>query len=178
LRPTFFPIFNTKTGKRLAAAFLSSIFKMYIYKFAIFKRKKSSLLKQRLGGKVAPISHKCIDFLRVFKKGGKVNQASLINQAQETQIQALGQSAYAQTLPILAEAGRNVSELQSLKLMSHLNAMARRAVTGESLPEFDVAIFDEVSAEAMALAKKIVDVFDGLPLTEVYLLSLHFEVAD
>jgi hypothetical protein len=28
------------------------------------------------------------------------------------------------------------------------------------------------------LAKKIVDVFDGLPLTEVYLLSLHFEVAD
>jgi alanine racemase len=42
----------------------------------------------------------------------------------------------------------------------------------------DVAIFDEVSAEAMALARKIVDVFDGLPLTEVYLLSLHFEVAD
>jgi PRD domain protein (TIGR03582 family) len=62
--------------------------------------------------------------------------------------------------------------------MSHLNAMARRAVTGESLPEFDVAIFDEVSAEAMALAKKIVDVFDVLPVTEVYLLSLHFEVAD
>jgi PRD domain protein (TIGR03582 family) len=107
-----------------------------------------------------------------------VNQASLITEVQEMQIQALGQSAYAQTLPILAEAGRKVSELQSLKLMSHLNAMARRAVTGESLPEFDVAIFDEVSAEAMVLAKKIVDVFDGLPLTEVYLLSLHFEVVD
>ena len=107
-----------------------------------------------------------------------MNQTSLTIEAQETQITALGQSAYAQAVRILTESGRKVSELQSLKLVSHLNAMARRAVTGESLPEFDVAIFDEVSAEAMALAKKIVDVFDVLPVTEVYLLSLHFEVAD
>lgn len=54
----------------------------------------------------------------------------------------------------------------------------RVALTGESLPEFDVAIFDEVSTGAMALAKKIVDIFEVLPVAEVYLLSLHFEVVD
>lgn len=67
--------------------------------------------------------------------------------------------------------------VQQQMLVSHVRAMVLRSITGEPLPEVDKSLFDEISAESMQLAKKVVDRFTTLPIEEIYLLSVHFEVA-
>ncbi|EKT5473616.1 glycine dehydrogenase, partial [Salmonella enterica subsp. enterica serovar Montevideo] len=66
---------------------------------------------------------------------------------------------------------------QTQMLTSHVRAMAHRSITGEPLPEVDASLFDEISAESMALAREIVAAFGNLPDEEAWLLSVHFEVA-
>ncbi len=53
-------------------------------------------------------------------------------------------------------------------LTSHVRAMAHRSITGEPLPEVDASLFDEISAESMALAREIVAAFGNLPDEEGY----------
>ncbi|EBG0083070.1 glycine dehydrogenase [Salmonella enterica subsp. enterica] len=67
--------------------------------------------------------------------------------------------------------------VQTQMLTSHVRAMAHRSITGEPLPEVDASLFDEISAESMALAREIVAAFGNLPDEEAWLLSVHFEVA-
>ncbi|EBG6829525.1 TPA_asm: glycine dehydrogenase [Salmonella enterica subsp. enterica serovar Cerro] len=67
--------------------------------------------------------------------------------------------------------------VQTQMLTSHVRAMAHRSITGEPLPEVDASLFDEISAESMALAREIVAAFGNLSDEEAWLLSVHFEVA-
>ncbi|WP_394853093.1 glycine dehydrogenase [Serratia marcescens] len=67
--------------------------------------------------------------------------------------------------------------VQQQMLESHIRAMVLRSITGEPLPEVDKSLFDEISAESMQMAERVVNQFDTLPIEEAYLLSVHFEVA-
>lgn len=67
--------------------------------------------------------------------------------------------------------------VQQQMLESHIRAMVLRSITGEPLPEVDKSLFDEISAESMQMAERVVDQFGTLLIEEAYLLSVHFEVA-
>jgi PRD domain protein (TIGR03582 family) len=67
--------------------------------------------------------------------------------------------------------------VQQQMLESHIRAMVSRSITGEPLPDVDKTLFDEISAESMQMAERVVDKFATLPIEEAYLLSVHFEVA-
>ncbi|MBK5073157.1 transcriptional antiterminator [Budviciaceae bacterium CWB-B4] len=77
----------------------------------------------------------------------------------------------------LKQEGAYTTDVQQQMLESHVKAMVLRAKTGEPLPEVDKSLFDEISAESMALAERAVNALPGLPIEEAYLLSVHFEIA-
>ena len=83
----------------------------------------------------------------------------------------------AQVYALLRERNIIPNAVQEQMLTSHVRAMAHRSVTGEPLPEVDASLFDEISAESMALARDVVAEFGNLPEEEAWLLSVHFEVA-
>ena len=83
----------------------------------------------------------------------------------------------AQVYALLRERHITPNAVQEQMLTSHVRAMAHRSVTGEPLPEVDASLFDEISAESMALARDVVAEFGNLPEEEAWLLSVHFEVA-
>ena len=78
---------------------------------------------------------------------------------------------------VTSGATETANAVQEQMLTSHVRAMAHRSVTGEPLPEVDASLFDEISAESMALARDVVAEFGNLPEEEAWLLSVHFEVA-
>ena len=67
--------------------------------------------------------------------------------------------------------------VQQQMLDSHIRAMVLRSFTGEPLPEVDKDLFEDISAESMALAEQVIGSVGNLPIEEAYLLSVHFEVA-
>ncbi|MDF7667792.1 hypothetical protein PT273_08045 [Orbaceae bacterium ESL0727] len=67
--------------------------------------------------------------------------------------------------------------VQEEMLNSHVSAMVGRAKSGEKLPEVDPALFTELSAKSLQLAKKTVALFNNLPIEEAYLLAVHYDVA-
>ncbi|NUF50172.1 transcriptional antiterminator [Gilliamella sp. ESL0250] len=77
----------------------------------------------------------------------------------------------------LAQHQITQNDVQKAMLFSHVKAMVERAKTLEKLPEVDPALFDELSEESLALARKTVNLFDNLPIEESYLLAVHYEVA-
>lgn len=77
----------------------------------------------------------------------------------------------------LKELGIKQSEVQKAMLLSHVKAMVCRAKTLEQLPKIEPKMFDELSEESMALARKTVKLFNNLPMEEAYLLAVHYEVA-
>ena len=83
----------------------------------------------------------------------------------------------AQVYALLRERHIIPNAVQEQMLTSHVRAMAHRSVTGEPLPDADASLFDEISAESMALARDVVAEFGNLPEEEAWLLSVHFEVA-
>lgn len=96
---------------------------------------------------------------------------------QVTEIGELADRMLAQVYSLLSEHHIIPNAVQEQMLTSHVRAMAHRSVTGEPLPEVDASLFDEISAESMALARDIVAAFGNLPEEEAWLLSVHFEVA-
>ena len=95
---------------------------------------------------------------------------------QVTEIGELADRMLAQVYALLSEHHIIPNAVQEQMLTSHVRAMAHRSVTGEPLPEVDASLFDEISAESMALARDIVAAFGNLPEEEAWLLSVHFEV--
>ncbi|OCG42787.1 PRD domain-containing protein [Gilliamella sp. Bif1-4] len=69
------------------------------------------------------------------------------------------------------------NDVQKAMLFSHVKAMVERAKTLETLPKIDPTLFEELSEESLALARKTVKLFDNLPIEEAYLLAVHYEVA-
>lgn len=96
---------------------------------------------------------------------------------QVAEIDELADRMLAQVYALLSEHHIIPNAVQEQMLTSHVRAMAHRSVTGEPLPEVDASLFDEISAESMALARDIVAAFGNLPEEEAWLLSVHFEVA-
>lgn len=96
---------------------------------------------------------------------------------QVTEIGELADRMLAQVYALLSEHHIIPNAVQEQMLTSHVRAMAHRSVTGAPLPEVDASLFDEISAESMALARDIVAAFGNLPEEEAWLLSVHFEVA-
>ncbi|CAI1021078.1 glycine dehydrogenase [Serratia quinivorans] len=78
---------------------------------------------------------------------------------------------------MLNAEGIYTNAVQQQMLESHIRAMVLRSITGEPLPEVDKSLFDEISAESMQMAERVVGQFAILPIEEAYLLSVHFEVA-
>ncbi|MEN3930169.1 hypothetical protein WJT86_03725 [Microvirga sp. W0021] len=95
----------------------------------------------------------------------------------EAAINALSAKVMAQIPAILDKADKFMTDVQMEKLESHMQAMARRSLTSESLPEFDTSLFDEVSPISKSLAQEVTDLFGNLPVEEALLLSIHFETA-
>ncbi|MBB3324739.1 glycine dehydrogenase [Atlantibacter sp. RC6] len=108
-----------------------------------------------------------------------MNNGAVINDggAQAAQIGDLAERMLAQVYALLRHHHIIPNAVQEQMLTSHVRAMAHRSVTGEPLPEVDVSLFDEISAESMALAREVVAAFGNLPDEEAWLLSVHFEVA-
>ncbi|OTA20571.1 transcriptional antiterminator [Xenorhabdus beddingii] len=77
----------------------------------------------------------------------------------------------------LAAEGAYTTPVQQQMLASHIKAMVMRAKTGEPLPEVDISLFDEISPESIKLAAQIVETLPNLAIEEVYLLSVHVEIA-
>jgi len=69
------------------------------------------------------------------------------------------------------------NEVQKEMLFSHIQAMVYRAKTLEKLPDIDPVMFNELSAESLALAQNTVRLFNNLPIAEAYLLAVHYDVA-
>ncbi len=93
------------------------------------------------------------------------------------EIQALAEQVMAKIARLFAERAIMPDAVQQQMLTSHVRAMALRSLTGEPLPEVDAELFEDISAESMALAQQVVDLFGNLPKEEAWLLSVHFEVA-
>lgn len=96
---------------------------------------------------------------------------------QVAQTVELADRMLAQVYALLSEHHIIPNAVQEQMLTSHVRAMAHRSVTGEPLPEVDASLFDEISADSMALAHDVVAAFGNLPEEEAWLLSVHFEVA-
>jgi PRD domain protein (TIGR03582 family) len=71
----------------------------------------------------------------------------------------------------------SMTEVQQLSLLSHLSAMVHRSLTGEKLAPIDRTLFAEISTESLTMAKKLKESLTNLEEDEIYLLSIHFEVA-
>ena len=95
----------------------------------------------------------------------------------DTAIQSLAQQVLANITELLNAENKYLSEVQQMKLDSHIHAMARRSLSGEGLPDFDADLFDEISAPAMRLSEAVTAMFGNLPHKEALLLSIHFEMA-
>lgn len=90
---------------------------------------------------------------------------------------ALTKKVLADIMVMLLERNIQTNRVQEQMLTSHVRAMVMRSLTGESLPEIDKGLFDEISTDSMVMAEKVVNLFGNLPIEEAYLLSVHFEVA-
>lgn len=95
----------------------------------------------------------------------------------ENQIQSLTDDVMKRIPAILLESGKAMDGEQIEKLSTHIRAMARRALNGENLPDFDKSLFDEVSDKSLSTARQVVSQFQGLPDEEALILSIHFEMA-
>jgi PRD domain protein (TIGR03582 family) len=100
-----------------------------------------------------------------------------IAEVSDVEIQALAERVLGQITELLDVENKYLSEVQQMKMDSHIKSMARRSLTGEGLPDFDDDLFDEISAPAMRLSETVTAMFGNLPNKEALLLSIHFEVA-
>lgn len=100
-----------------------------------------------------------------------------VEQADIGEATAITSQVLADISAMLSAENIYTNAVQQQMLESHVRAMVLRSITGEPLPEVDKSLFDEISAESMQLAERVVNQFATLPIEEAYLLSVHFEVA-
>ncbi|WP_074432775.1 PRD domain-containing protein [Neobacillus jeddahensis] len=70
-----------------------------------------------------------------------------------------------------------MTDVQQLSVLSHLSAMVHRSLTSEKLAPIDRDLFAGISSESLSMARKVKESLENLEEDEVYLLSIHFEVA-
>ena len=106
-----------------------------------------------------------------------MSDGTLSTMERSAEIQALAEHVMAQITALLASQAITPNSVQQQMLTSHVQAMALRSLTGESLPEVEEELFEDISPDSLALAQQIVDLFGNLPKEEAWLLSVHIEVA-
>ncbi|MGX6961923.1 PRD domain-containing protein [Vagococcus xieshaowenii] len=77
----------------------------------------------------------------------------------------------------LSVHGINQTDIQRTVMINHLNEMVNRSKKSEKIQAVDKELFNEVSEEAMAISKCLVDTVGNLEEDEQYVLSIHFETA-
>ncbi len=87
------------------------------------------------------------------------------------------QQVLAEIMALLGRKAIYPNAVQQQMLDSHIRAMVLRSLTGEPLPEVEKDLFEDISADSMAMAEQVVEGVGNLPIEEAYLLSVHFEVA-
>ncbi|WP_086981083.1 transcriptional regulator [Vibrio aphrogenes] len=95
----------------------------------------------------------------------------------ETQWQSEFDALFERSIQLLKENNIYPDAVQKQMLFSHLKAMVIRSHTGESLPEIEIDMFEDISDVSHQLAKQVVSWVDNIAFEETYLLSVHFEVA-
>ena len=100
-----------------------------------------------------------------------------IEQSDVSEAGAIAARVLADITAMLNAENIYTNAVQQQMLESHIRAMVLRSITGEPLPEVDKSLFDEISAESMQMAERVVNQFGTLPIEEAYLLSVHLEVA-
>jgi len=106
-----------------------------------------------------------------------VSDGTLSSTERNAEIQALAERVMAQITALFASQAITPNSVQQQMLTSHVQAMALRSLTGESLPEVEEELFEDISPDSLVLAQQIVDLFGNLPKEEAWLLSVHIEVA-
>lgn len=94
-----------------------------------------------------------------------------------TEIIEHGASITERTIVLLNDNGIYPDALQQKMLATHIKAMAWRSYSGESLPELELEMFEEISSLSLRLAEQVCGWMKNLAYEEAYLLSVHFEVA-
>ncbi|HBV39386.1 MAG TPA: glycine dehydrogenase [Erwinia sp.] len=92
-------------------------------------------------------------------------------------VQELADKVMLQTHELFAASHIYPNAVQQKMLASHVQAMASRSLTGETLPEVEADLFDDISPASLSLARQVVKLFGNLPEEEAWLLSVHVEVA-
>lgn len=87
------------------------------------------------------------------------------------------EQVFALSQRLCEEEQLTMTDVQKLSLLSHLSAMVNRSIIGEKLAPIDRALFSGISTESFMIAKKVRDFLSNLEEDEIYLLSIHFEVA-
>lgn len=95
----------------------------------------------------------------------------------EYQYKAQLEALFERVLSLLESHQIYPDAVQQKMLHTHLKAMVERSHSGESLPEIETEMFDEISELSHQLAKDVVSWVGQLAFEETYLLSVHFEVA-
>ena len=114
---------------------------------------------------------------RTLYRGIEVSDGTLSSTERNAEIQALAERVMTQITALFASQSITPNSVQQQMLTSHVQAMALRSLTGESLPEVEEELFEDISPDSLALAQQIVDLFGNLPKEEAWLLSVHIEVA-
>lgn len=100
-------------------------------------------------------------------------QAIIDGSANKVELEAL----IAKTDEWMKEKGIQATDLQWTILINHLNEMVKRSKSGETIPEVDPEMFNEVSEDALNIAGAVVQYLGNLAVDEKYVLSIHFESA-
>ncbi len=95
----------------------------------------------------------------------------------DAQIIELGLSLTERAIVLLNSHAIYPDSLQKKMLETHIKAMVWRSFSGESLPELDMEMFDEISPICFTLAEQVCHWMESLAYEEAHLLSVHFEVA-
>ena len=111
------------------------------------------------------------------EKGSERNALDLRNTQRYAERTAEIKANLARIHNLLADQGIRPNEVQLQMLASHVKAMVWRSHSGESLPEVDLSLFEEISPLSLRLAEQVVAWLDRLAYEEAHLLSVHFEVA-
>ncbi|WP_102396266.1 transcriptional regulator [Enterovibrio norvegicus] len=88
-----------------------------------------------------------------------------------------GTSITERAITLLGEHNIYPDELQQKMLATHIKAMVWRSQSGETLPELELEMFEEISALSLTLAEQTCSWLHNLAYEEAHLLSVHFEVA-
>lgn len=90
----------------------------------------------------------------------------------------LCRSLYREAMDYYAKSNVQLEIHQEKSLLNHMAEMVKRNKRKEQLNIEDTTVFNELSQASLNKAKDIVNQLNNISADEVYLLAIHFEVAN